>query len=271
MNHDRASLLLKLASLVLAAALAVGPQARERANAHLYGYALSDNGSDPDCRYDFIDLGPTGRPVAMSSAKAGAAGDDRAAVLALAAPFELYQAPTVSLVASDNGYLAVADSLESEDGADFSNDCGLPVRADNPAASQDRIYLYHDDLRPQAGGVIKQAYFGHCPRTSALGAPEACTVVEWSGFERAGPLRSSRPLHAQAVLYHGSHEVALQYASVDDSLGGQATVGLQGFDGRVARQAGCNAPRQVRPRQAVCFRDPRHPSTHAAKAERALR
>lgn len=271
MNQDRASLLLKLASLVLAAAVAVGLQAREHANSHLYGYALSDTSADPDCRYDFVDLGPAGRPLAMAPARAGTAGDDRAAVLTLAAPFEFYQAPTLSLVASDNGYLAIADSLEREDGADFSNDCGLPVRADNPVASQDRIYLYHDDLRPQAGGVVKQAHFGHCPRTSAAGAPEACTVVEWSGFERAGPLRSSQPLHAQAVLYHGSHEIALQYASVDDSLGSQATVGLQGFDGRIAREAGCNAPRQVRPRHSVCFRDPRHPATHASKPDRSVR
>ena len=154
MNHERASLLLKLASLVLAAAVAVGLQARELANSHLYDYALSDSSGDPQCGFDYIDLGPTGRPLAMAPANA-AAGDDRAAVLALAAPFEFYQEPALSLVASDNGYLAVADSLEGEDGSDFSNDCGLPVRADNGAASQNRIYLYHDDLRPQAGAVVK--------------------------------------------------------------------------------------------------------------------
>ena len=270
MNHERASLLLKLASLVLAAAVAVGLQARELANSPAYDYALSDSSGDPRCGFDFIDLGPAGRPLAMAPANA-AAGDDRAAVLALAAPFEFYQEPALSLVASDNGYLAVADSLEREDGSDFSNDCGLPVRADNGAASQNRIYLYHDDLRPQAGAVVKQAYFGHCPRTSAMGAPEACTVVEWSGFEREAPLHSSQPLHAQAVLYHDSHEITLQYASVDDSLGGQATVGLQGFEGRAAREAGCNVARQVRPRQAVCFRDPRHPTTHAAQSRRLFR
>jgi hypothetical protein len=271
MNHERASLLLKLASLVLAAAVAVGLQARERANSPLYDYALSDSTGDPQCGFDFVDLGPTGLPLAMAPANAAAAGDDRAGVLALAQPFEFYQEPAASVVASDNGYLAIADSLEREDGSDFSNDCGLPVRADNPAASQERIYLYHDDLRPQPGAVVKQAHFSRCPRTSAMGAPEACTVVEWSGFEREGPLHSSQPLHAQAVLYHGSHEIVLQYASVDDSLGGQATVGLQGFDGRAAREAGCNVARQVRPRQAVCFRDPRHPATHAAQSRRLLR
>jgi hypothetical protein len=271
MNHDRASLVLKLASLVAAAALAVGLQARERANAHLYGYALSDSAGDPACRYDFIDLGPAGTTMPMAPARADAARDDRAAALVLAAPFEFYQEPATSLVVSDNGYLAFAEGVEREDGTDFSNDCGLPAQADNPAASQDRIYLYHDDLRPQAGGVVKQAWFDHCPRTSAMGAPEACTVVEWSGFERAGPLRSSQPLHAQAVLYHGSHEIALQYASVDDSRGGQATIGLQGFNGRAARESGCNVPRQVRPRLAVCFRDPRHPATHAAGAAPTLR
>ncbi|WP_146910278.1 hypothetical protein [Arenimonas daejeonensis] len=81
-------------------------------------------------------------------------------------------------------------------------------------------------------------------------------MIEWNGFERAGPIPSTVPLVAQAVLYHDSHEIALQYASVDDSLGGQATVGLQGLDGRAARTLGCNAPRLVRARQAVCFFDP---------------
>lgn len=64
-------------------------------------------------------------------------------------------------------------------------------------------------------------------------------------------------LPAQAVLYHGSHGIALQYASVDDSGAARATVGLQGFDGRTARQASCNTGGQVSARQAICFHDPR--------------
>jgi len=249
-------IVLKLACLLLAVMIAVGLQARERANANFYAYGLSGSESGDLCAYDFVSLDGAGQAVPMS-ARPGAAADDRGALVPLDRPFELYQSPAGALVVSDNGYLAVADSLEREDGSDFSNDCQLPVLADNPAASQNRIYVYHDDLRPQPGGGLRQAYFPVCPRAAGSGRAEPCTVVEWNRFERASPIRSTVPLVAQAVLYHGSHEIALQYASVDDSQGGQATIGLQGFDGRAARQASCNTPRHVRAKQAVCFFDPR--------------
>lgn len=249
-----------LVCLALAAAFAVGLQARERANSkdRLYGYTVLDGGSSPSCGFDYIDMAASGRPLALRSGRADADSDDRAGVVKLAEPFELYQTPIRSLVVSGNGYLAVAESLEQEDGTDFSNDCGLPVRADNPAASQNRIYVYHDDLRPQQGAEVLQAYFPTCPRASASGLAEACTVVEWNGFERVEPIRSTRPLRMQAVMYHASQAIALQYASVDDSQAGQATIGLQGFDGRTATEAGCNRRHQVASGQAMCFFDPRH-------------
>ena len=121
MNHERASLLLKLASLVLAAAVAVGLQARERANSPLYDYALSDSTGDPQCGFDFVDLGPSGLPLDMAPANAAAAGDDRAGVLALMEPFEFYQEPALSIVASDNGYLAITAST-----ADNTSSASLP-------------------------------------------------------------------------------------------------------------------------------------------------
>lgn len=249
-----------LVCLALAAAFAVGLQARERANSkdRIYGYTVLDGGSSPSCGFDYIDLAASGRPLALRSGTIAADSDDRASVITLAEPFELYQTPIRRLVVSGNGYLAVADSLDQEDGTDFSNDCGLPVRADNPAASHDRIYVYHDDLRPQQGAEIRQAYFPACPRASASGPAEACTVVEWNRFERVEPIPSTRPLRMQAVMYHRSQAIALQYASVDDSQAGQATIGLQGFDGRTATEAGCNRRRQVASGQAMCFFDPRH-------------
>jgi len=255
------TLLLQLVGLMLAAALAVGLQASERAmkSENLYGYTLVESRDDGACGFDYIDLGGSGQPIALAPGHARAAADDGAAVLQLQQPFELYQLPAQSLVVSGNGYLAAAHSLVAEDGSDFSNDCSLPARADNPAAVQNRIYVYHDDLRPRAGGQVRQAFFARCPRHAALGADEACTVVEWDGFERAGPVPSTQPLRAQAVLYHGSHEIALQYSSLDDSHAGQATIGLQGFDGRTAREASCNSSRRIASRQAVCFFDPRHP------------
>lgn len=260
MSHDRTALLLKLFGLALAAAIAVGLQASERATdgADLYGYTLVESPLGPTCGYDYVDLGEDAEVLVLQPGHPAAASDDFAAVLPLAEPFELYQLPNEALVVSSNGYLAAAGSLAREDGADFSNDCSLPARADNAAAVQDRVYVYHDDLRPQAGGHIRHAYFPACPRAAASGAEEPCTVVEWNRFERATALRSSQPLRAQAVLYHRSHAIALQYASVDDSRAAQATIGLQGLDGRTARVAGCDLPDRVKPRQAVCFFDPRH-------------
>lgn len=252
------ALLLKLLGLMLAAAVAVGLQARERAttSANLYGYTLAQSPFTATCGFDYIELGDAGRPIPLVRGHAKADADDRAALLTLQEPFEFYQLPTRSLVVSGNGYLAAADSLAVEDGSDFSNDCGLPSHADNPAAAQNRIYVYHDDLRARAGGQVRQAFFATCPRPAAAG-DEACTVVEWDGFERAGPVPSTQPLRAQAVLYHRSHEIALQYSSLDDSRAAHATVGVQGFDGRTAREASCNSSRRVASRQAVCFFDPR--------------
>jgi hypothetical protein len=258
MNPNPKGLLLQLAGLVLATVIALGLQARERAaqSEDLYGYTLAQSQDGGACGFDYVDLGDAGQPVTLGPGHAQADADDGAAVLRLQRPFEFYQLPSQSLVVSGNGYLAAADSLSLEDGSDFSNDCGLPARADNPAAAQNRIYVYHDDLRARAGGQVRQAFFATCPRPAAAG-DEACTVVEWDGFERAGPVPSTQPLRAQAVLYHRSHEIALQYSSLDDSRAAHATVGLQGFDGRTAREASCNSSRRIAARQAVCFFDPR--------------
>jgi hypothetical protein len=260
-DHNPGGLLLKLLGLAAAAAVAVGLQASERASSHadLYGYSLSSSRLGSSCGFDYVDLAKAGGEVDLVQGHPRAADDDRAGVVALARPFELYQSPAKALVVSGNGYLALADSLKVDDGSDFSNDCSLPVRPDNPSATPNRIYVYHDDLRPRADSSVRQAYFPVCPRNSAAGVPEACTVVEWNGFERTGPIPSTQPLRAQAVLYHDSHEVALQYASVDDSGAAQATIGLQGFDGRTARQASCNTRGRVAASQAICFHDPRRP------------
>lgn len=260
-SHNPAALVLKLLGLTAAVMVAVGLQASERSShkSDLYGYALSNSAQSPSCGYRFVDLDESGQELTLVAGHSRAAEDDRAAVLTLARPFELYQSPAQALVVSENGYLAVADSLKVEDGSDFSNDCSLPIRPDNPRATPNRIYVYHDDLRPRDESSVRQAYFAACPRRSAAGGAEPCTVVEWNGFERTGPIPSTQPLRAQAVLYHDSHEIALQYASVDDSGAAQATIGLQGFDGRTARQASCNTRGRVAASQAICFHDPRRP------------
>jgi hypothetical protein len=271
MDLTTRSLTRTLAALLTAAALAVGLQAHEgvATGADLYRYTPARSGAAADCAYDYVELGAAGQTLRLT-ARPGAEADDGAAVLALQRPFELYQSARSTLVVSGNGYLAAAASLDEDDGSDFSNDCPIPERADNPQASQDRIYVYHDDLRPRrdGGGQVRQAFFERCPRPGALGTPQPCTVVEWNGFERSGPLLSTQPLRAQAVLYHGSHEVALQYATLDDSRAASATVGLQGLGGRTASAAGCDTLDTVRARTAVCFFDPRQARSTGGRAGR---
>ena len=118
--------------LAVAVAIAVGLQASERASgsADLYGYTLADSELGPTCGYDYVDLGEDAEVLALRPGHPAAASDDFAAVLPLAEPFEFYQLPNEALVVSSNGYLAAAASLAQEDGADFSNDCRLPARAD---------------------------------------------------------------------------------------------------------------------------------------------
>ena len=142
-------------------------------------------GSSTACAYDYVELGSAGRTLTLTP-RPGAEPDDGAAALPLRRPFPLFGANHPALVVSANGYLAAAGSLEHEDGSDFGNDCPLPKPADNPAAVQDRIYVYHDDLRPRrdGGGQVRHAFFADCPRGAASGRREACTVVEWNGFER---------------------------------------------------------------------------------------
>ena len=255
----RSGLLLRLVGLVMATAVAVGLQAQENGGRDdLYGYTVFDGPEAGFCGYQYIPLEKTGKALTLVRGHAGAADDDLAALVPLAEPFDLYQQPVESLVVSGNGYLAAATGFAQDDGSDFSNDCALPARPDNPNASANRIHAYHDDLRPQAGAQVRHAYFPDCPRAADTGAVEACTVVEWDGFESSGPIPSTNPLRMQTVLYHGSHQVVMQYASVDDSRARSATIGLQGFDGRTSKTAGCNSPDRVAARRAVCYFDPRH-------------
>ena len=254
------TLLLQLGGLLLAVLVAVGLQARERSQGprDLYGYSVFDGPQPGACRFDYVDLDPRARALRLVPGHPKAAGDDTAAVVELARPFEFYQHAHKSLVVSANGYLAAAGSLAQDDGSDYSNHCTLPAVGNNPAAAPDRIFVYHDDLRPRTGARVRHAFYPQCPRRGEVGADEACTVVEWDGFERNGPLQSSQPLRMQAVLYHGSHSIVMQYASVDDSRGAQATIGLQGMEGRSARRASCDVPDRVGPGQSLCFFDPRY-------------
>lgn len=251
------------AMVMLVAALGSAPAAaQDRASAEgrdVYGYSLLDSGQPDRCTYDWIDTSG-GSVLNLVPGRPGAVTDDRAAVLVLDEPFELYSLPLTALVVSGNGYLAAGAAFAAEDGTDYSNDCGLPAIADNPTASQDRIYAYHDDLRPRAGGQVRKRYFPSCPRADGSGVAGSCTVVEWDGFERVGNTVSTTPLRMQAVLYHASQAIVVQYAGLDDTGGASATVGLQGYGARSAKLAQCGrSGERVQAGGAICWFDPRHP------------
>ena len=261
MDLTRRTLVGMLAALAAATALAVGLQAHEGVDGgrSLYRYTVLRSDASPACEYRYIELGPAGRTLSMQAAP-GAEADDGGVLLTLERPFELYQTRHPSLVVSANGYLAAASTLDVDDGGDFSNDCPLRRTDADAGTGPERIFVYHDDLRPRrdGGGQVRHAYFPTCPRDGGGTQPEGCTVIEWNGYERSGPLLSTQPLRAQAVLYHDTLQVAMQYATLDDSRAASATIGLQGFGGRSASAAGCDAVDTVRARRAVCFFDPRH-------------
>ena len=240
---------------VFCMALPAASLARESTGFDQYGYQAYASGS-AQCAYAYVDASD-GAILDLSAASAAApASDDGAAVVALAAPFELYGVPVNALVVSSNGYLAAGNDLTEEDGGDFSADCPLPAIADNPVASQSRIYAYHADLdgAPNSG-TIRSRYFGSCPRPSASGSDEACSVVQWQDWALRG---EPGALDMQVVLYHASLEIALQYQALDAGLGATASIGTQGPDALSGNAFACRGNRALPPASAVCLFDPRH-------------
>lgn len=242
-----------LPALLLAATAAQAQRALPSVH-DAYGYRVYDS-AGAQCPASYVDTsGGTALALSASSGSASAA-DDGGAQVTLAAPFQFYGQPVTSIVASSNGYLAPGADFSQEDGGDFSNDCPLPAIADNPVATMARIYVYHDELAGTSGTLNNQ-YFATCPRASDSGIAEACTVFTWSGWTRTG---SGGALNAQAVLYHGTHEIALQYAGFDASAGAGATIGLQSTNATSGMAYGCNGQRTLAAPLAVCWFDPRYP------------
>ena len=71
---------------------------------------------------------------------------------------------------------------------------------------------------------------------------------------------AAAPLRFEAILYHTSFEVSLQYHDVDGSQGGSASVALQDPAAGSAAVYACDGSRPVAAAQAVCFFDPRFPA-----------
>ena len=220
-----------------------------------YGYTFLDSTS-LQCPLHAVDIG-SASPLSLVAASGDySARDEGAAIVALSAPFQLFGQSLSALVASSNGYLAAADSLAAENGADYRSACPLPAIGVNGPATQSRIFVYHDDLSGDTGnGSVRTAYFAACPRPSDSGAIEACTIVDWSNWGKVG----TSGLSMQAVLYHQSWEIALQYSSLDPSAGATATVGLQDPAQEWGAAARCGGTSPIPAPGAICVFDPRFP------------
>lgn len=243
--------LLAAALPLLSAAAAHGSGRADIVQGDAYGHRLS---ADPAlCAYEPISMAGATTLAPLAAGPGVAALDDGAAVVELAQPFPFYGATPGRIAVSTNGYIAFPGTDEEDDGGDFGNDPYIPNLPDNAHAASARIFAYHDELHGEgAGAALRSAYFASCPRTSLIPG-EACSVIEWSNWSRAG---SSGSLSFSAVLYHTSGNVALQYAALDASAGGSACIGAQS-DGAVDGASwSCDGGRSLAAGSAVCFFHP---------------
>ncbi len=221
-----------------------------------YGYQFSDSVSG-QCPAQPIAMGGAAALGLIAAGSDYPARDEGAGVVVLAAPFQLFGVPLSALVASSNGYLAAADSVAAENGADYASACPLPAIGANGPAAQMRILVYHDDLSGESGnGSIHSGYFANCPRPSDSGITEACTVVDWNNWGKPG----TSGLSMQAVLYHQTWEIVLQYQSLDPSAGATATVGVQDPAHAWGAAARCGGALPIPAPGAICIFDPRYPA-----------
>lgn len=229
----------------------------------LHGYTAyrSESPAIVECSSSFVDISATGAPVSFTASGADPALDDGGAVLALAAPFELYGRSLTTLVVSTNGYLAASGSLSADSGGDFSGDCPLPAVPDPAPGAPGRLAVLHADLSgadtlgPGVNGVAYTQHFPSCPRPSEAYGGEPCTIVQWQDWAVRGV---SGTFSFQAVLYHHSFEVVYQYGAGTPAAG--PTVGLQSPDARFGLAPYCPAPTSPLADSALCLFDPRFPT-----------
>jgi hypothetical protein len=219
-----------------------------------YGYRLL-RAPDARCAANWISL-DAGQALPLVAAGEASADDDGGARIALPLAFEFYGLPREAAVLSSNGYLAFVDAERDEDGGDWRAHCPLPAIPDNAIASFARISALQQDLELGSGGELQWQHFETCPRQSARG-DEACTVMQWVGWERRGV---PGLLDFQIVLYHGSWEIALQYATLDAVAAANALIGLQDDGASSAAMASCGAVEPAASGSAICFFDPRFPA-----------
>ncbi|MDX1387843.1 MAG: hypothetical protein R3344_01555 [Acidobacteriota bacterium] len=224
----------------------VGPDA--------FGYVVYDQ-SGAECAFDFVDIAASGAAVSFTASGASPADDDGGAVIVPVLPFELYGVAVSGVVMSSNGYLAMASSLVSDAGGDFSNDRVLPAVPDQAPGVPGRILAYHDELSGFAtSGSAYHEHFAPCPRPSEALGSEPCTIFQWTDWGFAG---GGEPFDFQVVVYHQTSEIVVQLRPAAAVLA-DGTIGIQNPNATIGSQ--------YRPEvaltadTAVCFFEPRFPS-----------
>lgn len=244
--------------LILCAAAVAAPALAQReapVSFDAWGYSHR-GGGDAACPYQYVDLQLSGSALTLVPAGALPASDEGAAVLELAQPFEFYGEAVDTLVASSNGYLAVGATADDEDGGYWRSDCPLPAIPDNARAWFGRVQVLQGDLEAGSAGQLLAEHFPVCPRPAAAGLAQACTIVQWRDWRRFG---GDDSLDMQAVLYHATWEIALQYRALPAAgPDWMPTVGLQDVRAASGWAARCGG-RLPTPKQALCLFDPRFP------------
>src|SRR5690606_11254815 len=93
------------------------------------------------------------------------------------------------------------------------------------------------------------------------GQAQACTVLQWRDWTR---YQGSDALDFQAVLYHGSWEIALQFRQLAGDLDADAfTVGVQDQAAGSGLTVACGARPLPSAASAICLFDPRFPPAGA--------
>lgn len=226
-----------------------------------FGYTLLDQNA-AECTFQWVDISATGTAIVFSASGSDPALDDGQAELTLAQDFEFYGETVSTLVLSSNGYLALGAIAAVEDGGDFSNDCGLPAIPGNVAASNARLLVLHDDLTGETGpGTAYQEFFASCPRASATGGNEPCTVLQWSDWAVRG---NPDTFDFQAILYHETNQITVQVDPPPSVDGDSATFGIQNGTATSGLAFGCNDPNLLDGQTAICYFHPEHPATTIA-------
>ncbi len=206
--------------------------------------------SGPACPRQWIDT-TAGTLLVPEPAGSEPAADDGAASWPLALPFEFYGRLESDLMVSTNGYLAFAADAQGDDGGDWRNGCPLPKVPENNATRLGRILILHDDL-DGTNGTLHAQFFAPCPRPGA-GQDEPCSVIEWNDWGVLGGPPDG--LNFQAVLYHESRAIVLQYA---DPLPASTsvTIGIQQQELQSAVNFACNQSTAIPGTGAICLKYP---------------